>query len=132
MAGPICGFAAARLNLHRDTRVRGPLDLRAICVKGFTRASEDLSARRLSPWGRGEKLVLRASGESCCPSGVAVMKSANSRKGHDTAAARRLNGARYRRIALERHVRAVLVVVRDMSSHEAEQMTLAEDDDVVQ
>ena len=51
MAGPICGFAAARLNLHRDTRVRGPLDLRAICVKGFTRASEDLSARRLSPWG---------------------------------------------------------------------------------
>ena len=86
---------------------------------------------QLSPC-RGEKLVLRASGESCRPSDVAVMKSANSRKGHDTAATRRLNGARNRRIALERHVRAVLVVVRDMSSHEAEQMTLAEDDDVVQ
>jgi len=81
---------------------------------------------------RREKLVLRGAGESCRPSGVAVMKSTDSLKGHDTAGGRRLNGARDRRIALERHMRAVLVVVRDMSSHEAEQMTLAEDDDVVQ
>ncbi len=60
------------------------------------------------------------------------MKSADSRKRDDAATARGLDCTHDGRVAVERHVRPVLVVVDDVGSDETQQMPLPEDDDVVE
>jgi hypothetical protein len=68
--------------------------------------------------------------KSRCP-GVAVVEPTDAGKGHDSATARRLNGTLDWRIAIERHVRSVLVVIGDMLADQAEQMHLAKHDQVI-
>jgi hypothetical protein len=60
------------------------------------------------------------------------MKSADPRKRDDVATAWGLDGTRDGRVAVERHVRPVLVVVDDVRSDQAQQMSLSEDDDVIE
>ena len=60
------------------------------------------------------------------------MKSADSRKRDDVATAWGLDGTRDGRVAVERHVRPVLVVIDDVGSDEAQQMSLSEDDNVIE
>ena len=50
----------------------------------------------------------------------------------DPATARRLDGARDRRVATERHVRSVLVAIGDMLAEQAQQMPLPKHDDVIE
>jgi hypothetical protein len=61
-----------------------------------------------------------------------VVQAADAAKGDDLSGAGRFDGARDRRIAAERHVRSVPVVVVDVLADQAEQMPLAEHDDVVE
>jgi hypothetical protein len=60
------------------------------------------------------------------------MKSADPRKRDDVATARGLDGTRDRCVAVERHVRSVFVVVADVSSDEAQEVTRPEDDHVME
>jgi hypothetical protein len=48
------------------------------------------------------------------------------------ARAWRFGSARDRRIALERHVRAILVVIGELLSHQAEQMPLPKDNHMIE
>jgi hypothetical protein len=52
------------------------------------------------------------------------MEAADSGKCDDFACARWFDSARDRRIALERHVRSILVVIGEVLSHQAEQVPL--------
>jgi hypothetical protein len=61
-----------------------------------------------------------------------MVKSSDPRQSHDAPAARQFNGARDRRVAAERHVRSVLVVVGGVQSNETQQVSLAEHDHVVE
>jgi len=61
-----------------------------------------------------------------------VVQAADPRQGDDAAHVRRFRGARDRRIAAERHMGSVLVVVDDMLVDQAEQMPLPEHDDVIE
>jgi hypothetical protein len=61
-----------------------------------------------------------------------VVEAADPRQRDDVARVRRFHGACDRRIAAERHMGSVLVVVADMLADQAEQMPLPEHDDVVE
>jgi hypothetical protein len=61
-----------------------------------------------------------------------VVEPADSRKCDDLACARRLDGTRDRRVATERHVRSVLVVIGHVLANQAEQMALPKHDDVIE
>jgi hypothetical protein len=61
-----------------------------------------------------------------------VVKASDAGKCDDVARARRLGSACNRRIAPERHVRSILVIVGDVVTDQAEQMPLPEDNDVVE
>jgi hypothetical protein len=63
---------------------------------------------------------------------IAVVQPADARKRDDPATARRLDGARVGRVAIERHVRSVLVVIGDMLADQAQQMPLPKHDDVIE
>ena len=60
-----------------------------------------------------------------------MVQAADPRQRDDVARVRRFLGARDRRIAAERHMGSVLVVIGDMLADQAEQMPLPEHDDVV-
>jgi Zn-dependent alcohol dehydrogenase len=61
-----------------------------------------------------------------------VVEPADTRKGHDPATARRLDRAPHGRIAIERHVRPVLVVVGGVPPNQTEEVALTEHDHVVE
>jgi hypothetical protein len=61
-----------------------------------------------------------------------VVQASDAGKCDDLASARRLGSARNRRIALERHVWSILIIVGDVVTDQAEQMPLPEDNDVVE
>ena len=61
---------------------------------------------------------------SCSP-GVAMVKAGNPREGDDATGVRRFDSARERRVSVERHVRAVLVVVSSVRSNQSQQVALA-------
>jgi hypothetical protein len=61
-----------------------------------------------------------------------VVEASYPGKCDDFAGARRFGSARDRRIAVERHVRSILVVVGDVLAHQPEQMALPKNNDVVQ
>jgi hypothetical protein len=61
-----------------------------------------------------------------------VVEAADLGDGHDVAALGRLDGSGERRVAGERHVGAVVVVVGDELAHGAEQVTLAHDDQMIE
>jgi hypothetical protein len=61
-----------------------------------------------------------------------VVQPANARKCDDFACARWFHGARDRRIAVERHMGSVLVVVGHVLADQAEQMPLPKHDEVVE
>ena len=60
-----------------------------------------------------------------------MVESTDSRKCDDLSSSRRFNVARGRRVGGKRHMRSVVVVIGHVGSNEAEQMTLAEDDDLI-
>jgi hypothetical protein len=60
-----------------------------------------------------------------------VVEVSDSGKCDDFVCARRFDSARDRRIAVERHVRSVLVVIGDVLAHQPEQMALPTNNDVV-
>jgi hypothetical protein len=61
-----------------------------------------------------------------------VVEASDSGKCDDFACARWLGSARNRRIALERHVRSILVVIGDVLADQAEQMTFPKDNHVIE
>src|ERR1022692_2428629 len=61
-----------------------------------------------------------------------MVQPGDSGKGDDVARTRRLDGARDRRITVERHMGAVLVVVARGGSNQSQQMALAEYDDMIE
>jgi hypothetical protein len=61
-----------------------------------------------------------------------MVKPGDAGEGDDATSARRLDGARNRRIAVERHVGTVLVVVGRVGSNQSQQVALAEYDDMVE
>jgi hypothetical protein len=61
-----------------------------------------------------------------------VVEASDSGKCDNFARARRFGSARDRRIALERHVRSILVVIGDVLAHQPEQMALPKNNDVVE
>jgi hypothetical protein len=61
-----------------------------------------------------------------------VVEPTDAGKLDDPATARRLDGARDRRVATERHVRSVLVAIGDMLAEQAQQMPLPKHDDVIE
>jgi hypothetical protein len=61
-----------------------------------------------------------------------VVEAADARKRDDRATARRLDGARDGRVAIERHVRSVLVVIGDVLADQPQQMALSKHDDVIE
>jgi hypothetical protein len=61
-----------------------------------------------------------------------VMEPTDARKRDAPATARRLDGARERRVATERHARSVLVVIGDILAEQAQQMALPKHDDVIE
>ena len=63
---------------------------------------------------------------------IAVVEPADSRKCDDLACVRRFDGARDRRVAIERHVRSVLVVIGDMLADQPEQVPLPKHDQVIE
>jgi hypothetical protein len=63
---------------------------------------------------------------------VTVAAAADARKRDDSARARRLDGARDRRIGAERPMGSVVVVVGDVLADQAEQMPLSKHDDVIE
>jgi hypothetical protein len=68
---------------------------------------------------------------SCSP-GVAMVKAGNPRECDDGTSVRQFDSPRDRRVSVERHVRAVLVVVSSVRSNQSQQVALAEDDDMVE
>jgi len=61
-----------------------------------------------------------------------MVEPTDAGKCHDSATARRLNGTRDWCVAVERHVRSVLVVIGDVLADQAEQMPLAKHDQVIE
>jgi hypothetical protein len=61
-----------------------------------------------------------------------MVKAGDAGEGDYPASARWFDGPSDRRIAVERHVWAVLVVIRRVGSNQSEQMVFAEHDDVVE
>jgi hypothetical protein len=59
-----------------------------------------------------------------------VVKSSDPGEGDDLPSDRRLDGAGDWRVAAERHVRPVAVVVGDVVAHGAKEMPLTHDDEV--
>lgn len=59
-------------------------------------------------------------------------QAADSRKRHDLPELSRLDRASDQRIAVDAHVRAVLVVVAGVLAGQAKEMTLTEHDDVIE
>lgn len=68
---------------------------------------------------------------SCSP-GIAMVKGGNPRESDEATGVRRFDGPRERRVSVERHVRAVLVVVSSVRSNQSQQVTLAEDNYMVE
>jgi hypothetical protein len=75
----------------------------------------------------GQKLARQSRGPR-----VTVVESTDARKRDDPATARRLDGARDRRVATERHLRSVLVVIGDILAEQAQQMPLPKHDNVIE
>ena len=69
-----------------------------------------------------------ASGRPC----VSMMEAADARQRDNLTGARRFDRAHDRRVAVERHVRAVRVVVSDVLADQAKQVPFAEHDHVVE
>ena len=63
---------------------------------------------------------------------VTVVEPTYARERDHPATARRLDGARDRRVATKRHMRSVLVVIGDIRAEQAQQMPLAKHDDVTE
>jgi hypothetical protein len=63
---------------------------------------------------------------------VTVVEPTDAWKGDDLAPARRLDCARHLRVAIERHVRSVLVAIGRVLPHQTEQVALAEHDHLVE
>jgi hypothetical protein len=61
-----------------------------------------------------------------------VVKSSNPGEGDDLPSRWRLDGAGDRRVGAERHVRPVVVVVLHVLADGAEEVTLTEDDEVIE
>ena len=61
-----------------------------------------------------------------------MVEPTDARKGDDPATARRLDGARDWRVAIEGHVRSVLVVIGDILADQAEQMPLSNHEQVIE
>ena len=61
-----------------------------------------------------------------------MVKACDTGHGNDGATADRRGRARSRRVPVERHVRAVLVVVARVLSDQAEQVAFTEHDQVIQ
>ena len=68
---------------------------------------------------------------SCSP-GVAMVNAGNPRESDDATGVRRFDSPRDRRVSVERHVRAVLVVVGGVLADQAQEMTLPEHDHMIE
>lgn len=63
---------------------------------------------------------------------VAMVQAADPRKSDDRPELLRLDRARDRRVAVEAHVRAILVVVAGVLADQVEEVTLTEHDHVIE
>ncbi len=61
-----------------------------------------------------------------------MVKTGNPRESDDATGVRRFDSPRDRRVSVERHVRAVLVVVSSVRSNQSQHVALAEDDHMVE
>jgi hypothetical protein len=61
-----------------------------------------------------------------------MVKARNPRDSDDATSVRQFDSPRDRRVSVERHVRAVLVVVSSVRSNQSQQVALAQDDDMVE
>jgi hypothetical protein len=61
-----------------------------------------------------------------------MFKAGNPRESDDATGVRRFDSPRDWRVSVERHVRAVLVVVSGVRSNQSQQVALAKDDDTVE
>ena len=61
-----------------------------------------------------------------------MVKAGNPRESDDATGVRRFDSPRNRRVSVERHVRAVLIVVSSVRPNQSQQVALAEDNDMVE
>src|ERR1019366_2961437 len=73
----------------------------------------------------------RRARRSCRPPDIPMVQTADPRKSNHLPELPRLDRARDRRVAVEAHVRVVLVVVAGVPADQAQEMTLTENDHVI-